>query len=62
MSKQSPEVAVYITANGDRVKTGNPLTLVIAAENERKKSVTDIAKALRGNVLQLQNGDYLIIV
>lgn len=62
MSKQSPEIAVYITTDGDRVKTGNPLTLVIADENERKKSVTDIAKALRGNVLQLQNGDYLIIV
>ncbi|WMJ84741.1 capping complex subunit for YIEGIA [Oscillospiraceae bacterium LTW-04] len=62
MGKQSPEIAVYITTNRDRVITGNALTLVIPDENERKKSVTDISKALRGNVLQLQNGDYLIIV
>lgn len=50
--------SVCITSDGNRVKTGNPLTLVIEDENERKNCVV---KALRGNVLQLKNGDYLII-
>ncbi len=61
MTKNTPEILVYITCNGDRVKTGNPLTLVIEDEDERKSCVTDIGRALRGNVLQLKNGDYLII-
>jgi hypothetical protein len=62
MGKSSPEIVAYITNDKNRVITGNPLTLVIQAEDERKSCVTDIAKALRGDVLQLKNGDYLIIV
>lgn len=62
MSKESLEISVYVTSDGSRVKTGNALTLVIEDELERKRCVSDIAKALRGNVLQLVNGDYLIIV
>jgi hypothetical protein len=62
LGKQSLEISVYVTCDESRVKTGNALTLVITDETERKKCVTDISKALSGNVLQLVNGDYLIIV
>ena len=61
MSKSSPEILAYITSNEHIVKTGNPLTLVIMDEAERKACVSDIAQALRGNVLLLKNGDYMII-
>lgn len=61
MSKSSPEILAYITSNEHIVKTGNPLTLVIMDETERKACVSDIAQALRGNVLLLKNGDYMII-
>lgn len=61
MGKNTPEIIAYITSDENRVKTGNPLTLVILDENERKSCVTDISKAIKGNVLQLKNGDYLII-
>lgn len=61
MGKNSPEILAYITANEQIVKTGNPLTLIIADEAERKSCVKDLGKALRANVLQLKNGDYVII-
>lgn len=61
MAKNTPEILAYITSNENRVKIGNPLTLVIPDENERKVCVTDISRALKANVLQLKNGDYLII-
>lgn len=55
------EIIAYITSDEKRVITGNPLTLVIADENERKSCVLDISRAMKGNVLQLKNGDYIII-
>lgn len=61
MGKNSTEILAYITGNEHIVKTGNPLTLVIIDENERKACVKDISQALRANVLQLKNGDYVII-
>jgi aspartate 1-decarboxylase len=61
MGKNSTEILAYITSDEHRVKTRNPLTLVIEDENERKSCVTDIARALKANVLQMKNGDYVII-
>ncbi len=61
MGKNAPEILAYITDDESRVKTGNALTLIIADENDRKACVKDIGRALRGNVMQLKNGDYLII-
>ena len=61
MSTHSPEILAYVTGNENIVKTGNPLTFVIADEKEREDIVVDIAKALKANVLLLKNGDYVII-
>lgn len=61
MNKNSPEILAYITSDKNRVKTGNPLTLVITDEDEKSACVSDLAKALKADVLQLKNGDYIII-
>lgn len=59
--KDKPEIIAYITDNKEKVITGNPLCLCIADEEERKQIITDIAKGLRANVIQLKNGDYIIV-
>ncbi len=61
MNKNTVEILAYITGDEKRVITGNPLTLFITDENERKTCVADLGKALKANVLQLKNGDYLLI-
>lgn len=59
--KEKPEIIAYITDNKEKVITGNPLCLYITDEAERKQIITDIAKGLRANVIQLKNGDYIIV-
>ena len=60
MSKEI-DVLVYITSDEKRVLSGEPLTLLIKDENEQKKLTVEMARALRANVVQLSNGDYMII-
>jgi len=55
------EISVYITAERERVITGNPLTLYIEDLEERKGITVELSKALQANVLQLKNGDYVLI-
>lgn len=59
--KSATEILVYITADGNRVLSGNPLTLLIKDPAEQKELVKDLARALRADVVQLKNGDYIII-
>jgi hypothetical protein len=59
--RDKPEIIAYITDNRERVITGNPLCLFMTDETERKQTVADIAKGLRANVIQLKNGDYVIV-
>ncbi|HEX9059072.1 MAG TPA: hypothetical protein VF941_02740 [Clostridia bacterium] len=61
MEYTSPQILVYITADKDRVLGGDPLTLLMPEESEREDFIIDIARALRGDVVQLKNGDYMII-
>lgn len=61
MEYSSPQILVYITADENRVLGGDPLTLFIPDGNERQTCITDIAHALKANVVQLKNGDYMII-
>lgn len=35
--------------------------LWITDEEERKQVISDIARGLRANVIQLKNGDYIIV-
>jgi predicted transcriptional regulator len=55
------DILVYITSNKEKVIGGNPLTLVINDVEEQKSLVREISIALKANVVQLKNGDYIII-
>lgn len=55
------EILVYITSDEKRVLGGDPLTLLIKDVNEQKKLTVELARALRGNVVQLSTGDYIVI-
>lgn len=56
-----PEILVYITDNKERIISGDPLTLFIPDQKERESCLTDLSKALRADVVQLKNGDHVII-
>jgi siroheme synthase len=58
---KSIEILVYITSDDKRVLSGDPLTLLVADSEQQKKLSVDFARALRANVVQLSNGDYMII-
>ncbi|HEX3039293.1 MAG TPA: hypothetical protein VHP54_03250 [Caproiciproducens sp.] len=58
---KSIEILVYITSDDKRVLSGDPLTLLVADSEEQKKLTVDFARALRANVVQLSNGDYMVI-
>lgn len=55
------EIVAYITLNKDRAQNGNPLILVASDLDEQKQLTTDIAKALKAEVVQLTCGDYMVI-
>jgi hypothetical protein len=57
----SMQILVYVTNNPDKVLSGDPLCLCIPDEAEKQQTLLDISRALRANVVQLKNGDYMII-
>jgi hypothetical protein len=61
MEYSNPQILVYITSDENRVIGGDPLTLFIPDENERQNYITDMAHALKADVVQLKSGDYMII-
>ncbi len=61
MGKSNPEIMVYITDNKERIISGDPLTLYIPDSVEREICLTDLGKALRADVVQLKNGDHVLI-
>lgn len=60
MSKGT-QILVYITADENRVLGGDPLTLLIKDAAEQKKLAAEIARSLRADAVQLQNGDYMLL-
>lgn len=54
-------IIVYITADEKRVLGGDPLTLLIKDQNEQKDITVELGRALRADVVQLKNGDYILI-
>ncbi|ADL04840.1 capping complex subunit for YIEGIA [Lacrimispora saccharolytica] len=61
MGQSNPEILVYITDNKERIISGDPLTLYIPDLEEREICLTDLGKALRASVVQLKNGDHILI-
>lgn len=58
---KNAEILVYITANKDRVLSGDPLTLYITDPAEVQQTLTDLGRALKADAVQLKNGDYILI-
>ncbi|MBE6011069.1 capping complex subunit for YIEGIA [Anaeropeptidivorans aminofermentans] len=61
MAKDKPEILVYITDNKERIISGDPLTLYIPNEEERRDILRDLGIALHADVVQLKNGDHVLI-
>ena len=59
--KGSVQILVYITNNPEKIASGGPLCLCIPDEAEKQQTLLDISRALRANVIQLKNGDYMIV-
>ena len=55
------EILVYITDNPEKVIGGDPLCLIEKDPGAREQLLVDIGKALRADVVQLKNGDHMII-
>jgi hypothetical protein len=59
--KTRSDILAFITLNKNRYLGGKPLSLLAENEEEMKTLSQDLAKALKADVCQMQNGDYLII-
>lgn len=55
------EILVYVTGDDSRVLGGNPLTLLIKDSKEQQETVTALGRALHADVMQLKNGDYILV-
>ncbi|BDF72035.1 hypothetical protein CE91St41_30160 [Oscillospiraceae bacterium] len=58
---KSAEILVYITANKERVLSGDPLTLYITDPAEVQQTLIDLVRALKADAIQLKNGDYILV-
>ncbi len=54
-------IAVYLTADETRVISGDPLTLLVKNQNDQKELTIELSRALGADVVQLKNGDYVLI-
>jgi len=61
MGKDKKEILVYITADEKKIISGDPLVFLIKDLDEQKKLAAELGKTLRANVIQLKNGDFMII-
>lgn len=57
----SKNILVYITSDEKRVVSGDPLTLLVKDQNEQKELTVELGRALGTDVIQLKNGDYILI-
>ncbi|MGI6225351.1 MAG: capping complex subunit for YIEGIA [Peptococcales bacterium] len=59
---REPRILAYLTLNKNRFLGGEALSLLAENEEELKIMVRDMAEALKADVSQMQNGDYLILL
>jgi hypothetical protein len=55
------DILALVTLNKDRILGGKQLSLLASDEEEQKTMTADIAKALKGDVVKMTSGDYLVI-
>lgn len=56
------EILLYVTDCPDRVITGNPLALNMPDDEERQQFLELLADTFEANVLQMKNGDHIVVV
>jgi siroheme synthase len=54
-------ILAFITSDKERIVGGDPLTLLSVDDDERRDLTLEFARALKADVVQLRNGDYLVI-
>ncbi|MEB3101733.1 capping complex subunit for YIEGIA [Ferviditalea candida] len=59
--KPAYEILAIITLKEKRVMGGKQLSLLAENEEEQKAMTQDIAKAMKADVVQMKNGDYLVV-
>lgn len=59
--KPNYEILALITMNKDRVLGGKQMSLLANSEEEQKTMTQDIAKAMKADVVQMKNGDYIVL-
>lgn len=59
--KPNYEILAYLTLEKERIITGSPLSLFAKDQEELKTLTSDIAKAMKADVVKMTNGDYIII-
>lgn len=55
------DILAVVTLNKDRILGGKPLTLLAQNEEEQKEMTSDLAKALRAEIVRMKTKDYLIV-
>ncbi|PFA62996.1 hypothetical protein CN378_18320 [Bacillus sp. AFS015802] len=55
------QILAYLTSERERVISGGPLLLYSNDGDELKQMTVDIAKGLKADVVQLTNGDFMVI-
>ena len=61
MSKNNRQIIAYITSDDKRILSGDPLTFLISSEEEMQSLASELGIALRADIMQFKNGDYLVI-
>ena len=55
------EILLYITDCPDRVITGNPLALNMPNDEERQEFLEVLAETFEASVIQMKNGDHIVV-
>lgn len=61
LDKLNHEIIAYITMDKDRVQNGNPLILIAKDMEEQKQLSLEIARTIKADVVELSNGDYMVV-
>jgi len=59
--KPNYEILAIVTLSSKRILGGKQMSLLAENEEEAKTMTQDVAKAMKADVVQMKNGDYLII-
>lgn len=59
--KPNYEILAYVTMEKERILAANCLVLLADSVESSKTIISDIAKAMKADVVKLTNGDYMII-